>query len=191
VTQPNDVKSNAPETKEPTFVPPPEVQGTRAVRKAVAADKAAKKAAAKKVAKKVPPSNVVQMNAAQSAGRAAPAAKAAPKAAPKPTAPKEPQDAEHPWYTRKSYTPVPGQKLYEAVGESGQIAVRSCANPVTHAVSWAHTGQPGERAKAIREGVIANFYPSEEAAKKAAVKFQADNNEDRIIVVPAREYRGQ
>lgn len=172
-------------------MPPPEVQGLRAVKKAVAQKKAADKRAAKKApAKKAPAkaSNVVQLGSKPPAKKA-PAAKVA--AEPKPKVAKEPQDAEHPWYTRKSYTPVPGQKLYEAVGESGQIAVRSCANPVTHAISWAHTDQPGERAKAIREGVIANFYPSEELAEKSAAKFREQNPQDRIVVVPAREYRGQ
>lgn len=184
MTQPNDGQSDPNDGQDPTvevkpepFVPPPEMQGKRAVARAAREHKAAqKKAAAKKApAKKTPAkkaSNVVQIG--RNAAR-----------------PKGPQDADHPWYTRKSYTAVPGQKLYEAVGESGQIAVRSCANPVTHAISWAHVDQPGERAKAIREGVIANFYPSEGAAERQAAKFRADNPEDRIVVVPAREYRGQ
>jgi hypothetical protein len=167
----------------------PQSQGLRATRKEAAANK---KAAAKKAAQtKAQNDNVVQIGAnKKAAAKKAPAKKAAAKVA-APPAEKRQQDSDHPWYTRKSYTAVPGQKLYEAVGESGQIAVRSCANVVTHAISWAHTGQPGERAKAIREGVIANFYPTEDAAKKAAEKFAADNPEDRIVVVPAREYRGQ
>ncbi len=165
-----------------TFVP--EGQGLRATRKAVAAAKRAAKKAERKL-----PSNVSDINGKRKPAKKPPAKKAAPKAA----TPKEPvlQDKDHPWYTRKSYTPVPGQKLYEATGASGQIAVRSCGQVMTHAVSWAHTGQPGERAKAIREGVIANFYPDELAAKKAAAKWREDNPGDKIVVVEAREYRGQ
>jgi hypothetical protein len=174
MTAPDDEK------KPETFVPTG--QGLRATRKAVAA--------AKKAAKKMP-SNVSHISSGgkKKPEKKPPAKKAAAKAAA--SKPAVPQDKGHPWYTRKSYTAVPGQKLYEATGASGQIAVRSCAKAMTHAVSWAHTEQPGERAKAIREGVIANFYPDELSAKKAAAKWSEDNPGDKIVVVPAREYKGQ
>lgn len=157
--------------------------GIRAAHKEMAAAK--KKAAPPKAPAKKAKSNVVQI------GERTPAKKVAAPKASREAVPKEPQDAEHPWYTKKSYTAVPGQKLYEAIGESGQIAVRSCAKPMTHAVSWAHVDQPGERAKAIREGVIVNLYDSEAAAEKAAERFRKDNPLDRIVVVPAKEYNGQ
>jgi hypothetical protein len=143
-------------------------------------------------AKKALPSNVACINQNQKKpAKKAPAKKAAAK---KTTAERKPaavKDKDNPWYTRSGYTPVPGQKLYEATGESGQIAVRSCATPMTHAVSWAHVDQPGERAKAVREGVIVHMYADELAAKKAAAKWQDDNPGDRLVVVEAREYQGQ
>jgi hypothetical protein len=180
MTAPEDDKKPAEKQEEGTFVPP--TQGLRATRKAAAA---AKRAAKKR------PSNVSDIHGPKkkAAAKKAPAKKAEPKAAtPKPAVTK---DKDHPWYTRKSYTPVPGQTLYEATGASGQIAVRSCAQHVTHAVSWAHTGWPGERATAIREGVIVTFYPDELSAKKAAAKWQEENPNDKLVVVEARKYRGQ
>jgi hypothetical protein len=184
LTHPED-KQNAEAAAQDADAEAPQVapheSGLRAARKA------------KKAAKKLP-SNVSHIN---SGGKSKPTKKApakkatAKKAAPKPAAEKVPKDKDHPWYTRSGYAPVPGQTLYEATGESGQIAVRSYVKPVTHAVSWAHVDQPGERAKAVREGVIVTFYPDELSAKKAAAKWQEDNPGDRLVVVEARKYRGQ
>lgn len=172
--------------------PAPHESGLRAARKERAA---ATKAAA---AKKAPPHNVTHINSAKSAAKT-PAKKAAAKKAPAKKAPattvaavpKAPalRDADHPWYSRTSYTARPGQKLYEATGESGQIAVRSFPKVVTHAVSVAYVNYPGERAEYIRKGVIYSFYPDEESARKIADKLNKDP--DHAVVVPVREYRGQ
>jgi hypothetical protein len=177
MTQPDDGK---PEEKDPPD--PAKTQGLRATRKAVAAQKKAAK-------KETEQSNVRAINSGKSApAKKAPTKKAAAKKAEPPV--KVVQNKDNPWYSRKSYTPVPGQKLYEATGESGQIAVRSCATEMTHAISWAQE-RPGERSQAIRNGTIFNFYPSEDAAKKAADNLRAKNDGDRIVVVSARPYKGQ
>ena len=171
--------------------PAPHESGLRAARKERAA-------ATKAAAKKAPPHNVTHINSAKSAAKT-PAKKAAAKKAPAKKAPAKtvaavpkapaPRDADHPWYSRTSYTARPGQKLYEATGESGQIAVRSFPKVVTHAVSVAYVNYPGERAEYIRKGVIYSFYPDEESARKIADKLNKDP--DHAVVVPVREYRGQ
>lgn len=177
MTAPDESKKNEPATA-------PHASGLRAARK--------ERQAAKKSVPVEPGDNVREIgtaNGAKKAAKKAPAKKAAAKkASPKPPTVK---DRDNPWYTRASYTPVSGQQLYEATGESGQIAVRSCATKMTHAISWAHVDQPGERAKAVREGVIVDMYPSEEAAKKALERYSKDAGNDRLVIVPARPYKGK
>lgn len=139
--------------------------------------------------------NVTSMagRTAKKAPAKAPAKKVAKKA---PAAKKEPaakvlRDPEHPWYARPSYAPLAGHKLYEATGDSGQISVRSSEKPLTHAISWGDPDRAGERAFALRAGVIHDFFTDEESAQKVAKARQERNPHHKITVVPCREYKGQ
>ena len=100
------------------------------------------------------------------------------------------KDQAHPFYMKASYTPKEGEKLYEATGESGQIAVQSHPRVMTHAVSVADPGYPGARAKFIRIGVVRHFFPSKAKAERYAEKNRELRPDCRFVVVPVREYTG-
>jgi hypothetical protein len=156
---------------------------------------AAKKAEAPKPGPR--PSNVTPISPAKKA----PAKKAAKKTAEKAPAKKAPakkaadgpittkvRDRQHPWYVKSYYTPVKGQKLYEATGESGQIAVRSSSAVMTHAVSWAQPGYPNN--PAVQQGTIYSMHPNPESAEKTAATLLKGRPDDRTVIVEVREYTG-
>lgn len=131
---------------------------------------------------------VTKREVAESAGTVEPPAKKpALKAVPAPK-PEVLRDAEHPWYTKKSYTAKEGHKLYEATGTSGQIAVRSFKEPVYFAVNLIQPNMPGERGEPIRKGTIFHMYATREAAEKVAEKMSQPPTEATVVEV--REYQG-
>jgi hypothetical protein len=97
------------------------------------------------------------------------------------------RNAENPWYAKSSYVAKPGQRLYEATGESGQISVQGFDAVMTHAVSLA---KPKDTANdVVKNGRIHSFHRDEESAKKSAARLNVAP--DRAVVVQARPYRGQ
>ena len=104
--------------------------------------------------------------------------------------PAVPRDADHPFYMKASYTAKPGEKLYEATGESGQIAVQSHPRVMTHAVSVSDPGYPGARATFIRIGVVRYFFASKAKAERYAARNREMRPGCRFVVVPVREYTG-
>jgi hypothetical protein len=101
------------------------------------------------------------------------------------------KDKDHPFYVRdkSTYRAKEGQKLYEATGESGQIAVQSHAEEMTFALSWADPEYWGTRADHIRAGVVRNFYTTKDKAMRSRDRMAKAYPHCTFVVVEAREFK--